>query len=65
MLELWEVFYDHMYEFIGAYMFLALALTLFTGLPVAFALGGISVIFGGFAIYFEIFEFNVLSLIHI
>jgi len=59
MLELWEVFYDHMYEFIGAYMFLALALTLFTGLPVAFALGGISVIFGGFAIYLEIFEFNV------
>ena len=59
MLELWEVFYDHMYEFVGAYMFLALALTLFTGLPVAFALGGISVIFGGFAIYLEIFEFNV------
>jgi len=32
---------------------------LFTGFPVAFALGGISVIFGGFAIYLEIFELNV------
>ena len=59
MHELFEIFYDHMYEFVGAYMFVALALTLFTGFPVAFALGGISVIFGGFAIYLEIFELNV------
>ena len=37
---------DHLYEYIGAYMFLALALTLFSGLPVAYALGGTSLIFG-------------------
>ena len=44
--ETWEWFVDdHLYEYIGAYMFLALALALFTGLPVAFALGGISLIF--------------------
>ena len=36
-----EVLYDHFEEFIGAYMFLCLGLTLFTGLPVAVALGGI------------------------
>jgi len=36
---------DHLYEYIGAYMFLALALVLFTGLPVAFALGGIALLF--------------------
>ena len=42
----WEWFIeDHLYEYIGAYMFLALALALFTGLPVAFALGGIALIF--------------------
>lgn len=41
---------DHLYEYIGAYMFLALACALFTGLPVAFALGGISLIFGVIAI---------------
>ena len=59
MLELWEVIYDHLYEFIGAYMFLFLALTLFTGLPVAVALGGISVLFGGIAIYLEFLDFAV------
>ena len=50
MAELWEVIYDHLYDYIGAYMFLALALTLFTGLPVAIALGGISMLFGVAAI---------------
>ena len=59
MLELWEVIYDHLYEFIGAYMFLFLALTLFTGLPVAVALGGISVLFGGIAIYLDFLDFAV------
>ena len=48
---MWELVYDHLYDYIGAYMFLALALILFTGLPVAIALGGISTLF--------------LSLIHI
>ncbi len=44
--ETWEwLIDDHLYEYIGAYMFLALALALFTGLPVAFALGGIALIF--------------------
>ena len=39
MIEFWEwLTEDHLYEYIGAYMFLALALALFTGLPVAFAL---------------------------
>lgn len=41
---------DHLFEYIGGYMFLALACALFTGLPVAFALGGISLIFGVLAI---------------
>jgi len=44
--ESWAWFVeDHLYEYIGAYMFLALALVLFTGLPVAFALGGIALLF--------------------
>jgi len=59
MWELFEAVYDHLYDYIGAYMFLALALTLFTGLPVAIALGGISVIFGGIAIYLEFLDFAV------
>lgn len=58
-MELWEAIYDHLYEFIGAYMFLALALTLFTGLPVAIALGGISVIFGAIAISLDILDVAV------
>ena len=46
MAEFWEWFLDdHLYEYIGAYMFLGLALTLFTGIPVAFALGGVSIVF--------------------
>ncbi len=58
-MELFEAIYDHLYDYIGAYMFLALALTLFTGLPVAIALGGISVLFGGLAIYLEFLDFAV------
>jgi len=50
---------DHLYEYIGAYMFLALACALFTGLPVAFALGGISLIFGLIAIGIEALDFAV------
>jgi len=50
---------DHLYEYIGAYMFLALALTLFTGLPVAIALGGVSLVFGLIAISLEIFNIDV------
>ena len=55
MLEFWEwLIDDHLYEYIGAYMFLALALTLFTGLPVAIALGGVSLIFGLISIWLDI-----------
>ncbi|MEL7468746.1 MAG: TRAP transporter large permease subunit [Pseudomonadota bacterium] len=58
--EWWDWFlWDHLYEYIGAYMFLALALTLFTGLPVAFALGGVSVVFGMISIWLEIFDINI------
>ena len=58
--EWWDWFlWDHLYEYIGAYMFLALALTLFTGLPVAFALGGVSFVFGFLSIWLEIFDINI------
>ena len=43
--DLLSLIYDHLYVYIGAYMFLALALLLFTGIPVAFALGGVSTLF--------------------
>ena len=60
MLEFWEwLVDDHLYEYIGAYMFLALALTLFTGLPVAIALGGVSLVFGLVAVTLDIFDVNV------
>ena len=57
--EFWEPIYDHLYVYIGAYMFLVLALMLFTGMPVAFALGGVSVGFGLWAIYLEFLDFAV------
>jgi len=56
---MWETIYDHLYVYIGAYMFLALALMLFTGLPVAIALGGGSVLFGLVAIHLEFLDFAV------
>ena len=56
---MWEVIYDHLYEFIGAYMFLVLALMLFTGLPVAIALGGVSTLFGLIAWQLEFLDFAV------
>ena len=60
MVEFWEwLIDDHLYEYIGAYMFLALALTLFTGLPVAIALGGVSLIFGLISIWLDIFDIQV------
>ncbi|MGI9435012.1 MAG: TRAP transporter large permease [Geminicoccaceae bacterium] len=48
-----EMLYDHFEEFVGAYMFLCLGLTLFTGLPVAVALGGIAIFFAYLGVYFE------------
>lgn len=56
---MWELVYDHLYDYIGAYMFLALALILFTGLPVAIALGGISTLFGLLAWHLEFIDFAV------
>ncbi len=53
-----EILFDHLYEYLGAYMFVTLALMLFTGLPVAFALGGVSVIFGLLGIWLELIDFN-------
>jgi TRAP-type mannitol/chloroaromatic compound transport system permease large subunit len=54
-----EAINEHLYVYIGAYMFVVLALMLFTGLPVAFALGGVSVLFGLFAIYMEFLDYEV------
>lgn len=59
-MEFWHwLVEDHLYEYIGAYMFLALALTLFTGLPVAYALGGVSLIFGLISIWLDVIDFQV------
>ena len=55
---MWEVIYDHLRLYIGAYMFLALALMLFTGMPVAFALGGVALAFGFGAIWLEAMDFQ-------
>ena len=59
LVELWEPIYDHLYDYIGAYMFLALALMLFTGMPVAYALAGVSTLFGLWAIYLEFIDWPV------
>ena len=46
-------------------MFLALALLLFSGFPVAFILGGVGLLFGFIGILFDVFSliefFNILS----
>ncbi|MEZ5650277.1 MAG: TRAP transporter large permease subunit [Burkholderiaceae bacterium] len=56
---MWEAIVDHLYVYIGAYMFVALALILFTGLPVAFALGGASVIFAFISIQLDFLDMAV------
>lgn len=48
-----EALYSHFEEYLAAYMFVCLGLTLFTGLPVAVALGGIALAFGFLGIYFD------------
>ncbi len=53
-----EWLYDHFYEYLGGYMFLALAMVLFTGLPVAIAIGGVAMLFGFLGIYFDIVTIN-------
>lgn len=56
---LWEPIYDHLYVYIGAYMFLALALMLFTGFPVALALGGVATLFALWSIYLGFLDWPV------
>ena len=56
---LWEPIYDHLYVYIGAYMFLVLALMLFTGFPVAFALCGVATGFALWSIYLDILDWPV------
>ncbi|MGI9450729.1 MAG: TRAP transporter large permease [Geminicoccaceae bacterium] len=55
-----EALYDHFEEFVGAYMFLCLGLTLFTGLPVAVALGGIAIFFAYLGVFFEYLDMTYL-----
>lgn len=57
--DLWEPIYDHLYVYIGAYMFVALALMLFTGFPVAFALCGVATGFALWSIYLDILDWPV------
>lgn len=56
MFEFWSPAYDHIYDYLGAYMFLALMLLMFSGLPVAFVLGGTATLFGAIAIFMDIIE---------
>ncbi len=52
-------------ELLPVFMFLALAILLFSGFPVAFVLGGVGLSFGFVGIYFEVFSliefFNIIS----
>lgn len=56
MIELWQIIHDHLYESLGIYMFLTLVALMFTGFPVAYALGGTATIFGWIAILLGIIE---------
>ncbi len=58
-LELWDSFYDHLFEYMAAWMFLALALLLFTGMPVAIALGGVAMIFALGAIALDFLDWPI------
>ncbi len=58
-----EILYDHFSEYLGAYMFLALALTIFTGIPVAMAIGGVALIFGFLGIALDLISFNEFFII--
>ena len=55
---MWEAINDHLFDYLGAYMFLALALTIFTGIPVAVAIGGVALVFGFLGILIEALDFN-------
>ena len=61
---MWELIYDHLQEYIAIYMFLGLGSLLFTGYPVAFALGGAALGFGVIGTFLDVFAsiefFNIL-----
>ncbi|MGO3741340.1 TRAP transporter large permease [Kerstersia sp.] len=40
-----EALYNHFYDYLGGYMFIALALFVFTGFPVGLVLGGLALLF--------------------
>jgi len=51
-----EAIYMVAQEYISIAMFLALAILLFSGYPVAFILGGLSMLFGLLGYFFEVFH---------
>ena len=51
-----EAIYMVAQEYISIAMFLALAILLFSGYPVAFILGGLSMLFGLLGYFFEVFQ---------
>ncbi|MGI9371090.1 MAG: TRAP transporter large permease [Hyphomicrobiales bacterium] len=60
---MWHAIVEHLEEYIAAYMFLSLGLVIFTGLPVAFAIGGIGLIFGFIGIWLDIVSFGEFFII--
>lgn len=56
MTPTFELIQAHLYDSLGIYMFLMLAAAMFTGIPVAIALGGTATISGGIAILLGILE---------
>ena len=58
-LEFWDSLYDHLYDYMAAWMFLALALLLFTGMPVAIALGGVATVFALGAIALDFLDWPI------
>ena len=58
-LEVWQAAYDHLFNYIAAYMFLALAVMLFTGMPVALALGGVATLFAFAAIQLDFLDWPI------
>ena len=61
---MWQEIYWHLQEYIAIYMFIGLGCLLFTGFPVAFALGGASLAFGLIGTALDVFApiefFNIL-----
>ena len=55
----------HFVEFLPVFMFLTLAILLFSGFPVAWVLGGVGISYGFIGLYFGVFSFieffNIVS----